>query len=388
MSEIIATATPVTFQSILDRFRRESSSERDKGARFERLMRDYLLTEPHYAGLFKTVWLWSDFPYRAALGGQDTGIDIVALTAQGAYWAVQCKCYQESTAINKSEVDGFLATAGRSFMDDYGQTKKFEHCLWISTTNNWGSNAEETIHNHIPAVSHLSLSHLENSSMNIENVWHEIMSDLDVVARFIAPIHSSNQTTVDYTPFEGICLTDRFQLGEIDGTFVDDSVSFWQFVKSGCALADLHLRYEDHADGAAEFGVSVTGAEAGDYTVTKMRFSKQGNNAEKSQIIYNDRITVGNIPAEAYDYIVNGKGAIEWIVERYAVTTHKESGIVNNPNDWAREHNQPRYILDLLLSVITLSVRTVNIVNTLPKLEFLGEFDVLETNRNETGKKV
>ena len=91
----------------------------------------------------------------------------------------------------------------------------------------------------------------------------------------------------------------------------------------------------------------------------------------KSQIIYNDRITVGNIPAEAYYYVVNGKSAIEWIMERYAVTTHKESGIVNDPNDWAREHNQPRHILDLLLSVITLSVRTVGIVNSLPEVEFV-----------------
>jgi predicted helicase len=66
MPEIAATTSPVTFKSILDSFRRESSSEREKGARFERLMRDYLLTEPRYAGLFKTVWLWSGFPYRAA----------------------------------------------------------------------------------------------------------------------------------------------------------------------------------------------------------------------------------------------------------------------------------------------------------------------------------
>ncbi|MDR1582324.1 MAG: hypothetical protein LBS55_03540, partial [Prevotellaceae bacterium] len=69
-------------------------------------------------------------------------------------------------------------------------------------------------------------------------------------------------------------------------------------------------------------------------------------------------------------YIVNGKSAIEWIMERYAVTTHKESGIKNDPNDWAIEHNNPRYILDLLLSVIKLSVETVDIIKNLPKLEF------------------
>ena len=68
--------------------------------------------------------------------------------------------------------------------------------------------------------------------------------------------------------------------------------------------------------------------------------------------------------------MVNGKPAIEWIMERYAVTTHKDSGIKNDPNDWAEEVGNPRYILDLLLSVINVSVQTVEIVAGLPKLEF------------------
>ena len=123
----------------------------------------------------------------------------------------------------------------------------------------------------------------------------------------------------------------------------------------------------------------MQGVEHGDFTVSKMRFvgaatcrpaSGSAPTHNKSAIIYNNRITIENIPPTAYDYVVNGKSAIEWIIERYAVTTHKESGIVNDPNDWAREHNQPRYILDLLLSIITLSVRTVDIVNSLPKITF------------------
>ena len=73
---------------------------------------------------------------------------------------------------------------------------------------------------------------------------------------------------------------------------------------------------------------------------------------------------------QAYDYVVNGKSAIEWIMERYQITIHKDSQIKNDPNDWAREHNQPRYILDLLLGIINLSVQTVDIVNTLPKIRF------------------
>lgn len=67
---------------------------------------------------------------------------------------------------------------------------------------------------------------------------------------------------------------------------------------------------------------------------------------------------------------MNGKSAIEWIMDLYQIKTDKKSGITNDPNDWAKEVNNPRYILDLLLSIINLSVQTVDIVNGLPKLEF------------------
>jgi predicted helicase len=90
---------------------------------------------------------------------------------------------------------------------------------------------------------------------------------------------------------------------------------------------------------------------------------------DKSTILYNSHITISEIPAEAYEYVVNGKSAIEWIMERYAVTTHKESGIRNDPNDWATEAGNPRYILDLLLSVIRLSMETVEVVKELPGLK-------------------
>jgi predicted helicase len=98
-----------------------------------------------------------------------------------------------------------------------------------------------------------------------------------------------------------------------------------------------------------------------------MRFPKKD---QKDTIHYNSKITITNIPAKAYEYVVNGKPAIEWIMERYAVTTHKESGITNNPNDWAEEVGNPRYILDLLLSIINVSVQTVDIVEGLPKVKF------------------
>ena len=72
------------------------------------------------------------------------------------------------------------------------------------------------------------------------------------------------------------------------------------------------------------------------------------------------------------EYLVNGKSAIEWIMERYQITTHKESGIKNDPNDWSEEVGNPRYIWDLLLSIINVSMQTVEIVEGLPKLKFEG----------------
>jgi predicted helicase len=98
-----------------------------------------------------------------------------------------------------------------------------------------------------------------------------------------------------------------------------------------------------------------------------MRFPKKG---QQDTIIYNSKITISGIPETAYDYVVNGKSAIDWIMERYQVKTDKNSGIKNDPNDWAAETGNPRYILDLLLSVINVSVKTVEIVKGLPEVDF------------------
>lgn len=107
-----------------------------------------------------------------------------------------------------------------------------------------------------------------------------------------------------------------------------------------------------------------------DFRVEKMRFGKDGKETDKTTVIYNPKITMTDIPLEAYDYIVNGKPALEWVIERQSVTTHKDSGIVNDANDWAIETmNNPRYPLELFQRVITVSLETMKIVNALPKLD-------------------
>jgi predicted helicase len=145
---------------------------------------------------------------------------------------------------------------------------------------------------------------------------------------------------------------------------VEDVRDFWAFSKAGRKLAELHINYETVPPSKA---ANVKGTDSGFFTVEKMRFQKKD---QKDTILFNSKITISNIPAKAYEYVVNGKSAIDWIIERYQVTTHKESGIQNDPNDWAKEVGNPRYILDLLLSVINVSVQTVEIVDALPKVKF------------------
>ena len=158
-------------------------------------------------------------------------------------------------------------------------------------------------------------------------------------------------------------------------SLVEDVRDFWKFSKAGRQLADLHINYETVLPYE---GVQVTGADSGFFNVEKMCFPKKDgevrgkkkNVDDKSTILYNSQITIFNIPEKAYEYVVNGKSAIEWIMDRYQVTVDKKSGIKNDPNDWAEEVGNPRYILDLLLSIINVSVQTVDLVAGLPKLEF------------------
>ena len=148
---------------------------------------------------------------------------------------------------------------------------------------------------------------------------------------------------------------------------VEKPADFWTFSKAGRALTDLHLKYEIQP---ACPEVKVEGAESGNFRVEKMRFP---NKTDKSVIEYNAWIRLSNIPLNAYDYVVNGRSAIEWIMERYQVKVDKASGITNDPNDWATENGKPRYILDLLLSIVTVSVETMKIVRGLPALSSAGQ---------------
>lgn len=151
---------------------------------------------------------------------------------------------------------------------------------------------------------------------------------------------------------------------------VKKAEDFWAFSKAGRELAHWHLNYETVAPYKATIDTGTKAYKellAEDFYVEKMKFAKKG---EKGTVIYNKRITIKDIPLEAYEYVVNGKPALEWVMERQGVSTHKDSGIVNDANDWAIETmNNPAYPLELFLRVITVSLETMKIVKSLPKLD-------------------
>lgn len=141
-----------------------------------------------------------------------------------------------------------------------------------------------------------------------------------------------------------------------------------KYVEVGKALMDLHLNYEEVP---VYKGVDIQLSEQTSYKVTKMKFAKKRDENgksvnDRSTIIYNSDITISNIPEKAYQYVVNGRSAIEWIIDQYQVKTDKKSGITDDPNDYS---NDEKYIFNLLLRIINVSIQTLDLINSLPKFE-------------------
>lgn len=153
---------------------------------------------------------------------------------------------------------------------------------------------------------------------------------------------------------------------------VKEPEDFWAFSKAGRDLAHWHLNYEIVAPYKATLDTGTKSYKElsnEDFYVKKMKFAKKG---EKGAVIYNERITIKDIPLEAYDYVINGKSALDWVMKYQGVSVDKKSGsgIVNDANDWAIETmDNPAYPLELFLRVITVSLETMKIVKSLPKLD-------------------
>lgn len=158
---------------------------------------------------------------------------------------------------------------------------------------------------------------------------------------------------------------------------------FRGYAGAGRALSDLHLGYES-VDPYPLDGLDAAPNDAADpytfYAVgdKKMKFGRPtavqkaaGEKVDRTVIQYSDRITLSGIPEEAYGYMLGSRSAVEWIIDRYYVKTDKKSAIVNDPNDWSREVGDPRYIIDLLARIVTVSIETMKIVDALPPLDII-----------------
>lgn len=142
---------------------------------------------------------------------------------------------------------------------------------------------------------------------------------------------------------------------------------FWAFSQAGRDLAYWHLNYETVEPYPLDEHSNALAIEPEElYKVHKMRFAGQARSPDKSTVVVNNHVTLSGIPDEAHQYIVNGKSALEWVMERYQWSKDKTTGIVNDPNEWS---DDPRYIVDLVKRVVRVSVETVRLTNNLPALE-------------------
>ena len=144
------------------------------------------------------------------------------------------------------------------------------------------------------------------------------------------------------------------------------------FRDAGKRLGELHVGYESFEPYPATIDSGdkpLMTAPEEVYRVTKMRHPGSGRNKDRSTVIYNSHITVRDVPEAAWEYVVSGKAALAWVMERQCVKTDKASGIVSDANRYAIETvGDPRYPLDLFLRIITVSLETMKVVRALPEL--------------------
>ncbi len=159
-------------KSVLEKIESESSSLSDMGRKFEQLIKSYLISDPKYSRIIDKVWMWDEFPFKRSSGSlTDTGIDLVVKTLDSEYWAVQCKFYDFDRNIGKQDIDSFLATSSKQFIDEFGNNQKFSIRLLVTTSSVWGAIAEQTIINQNPPVIRLSIHDLEESGINWEKLY-------------------------------------------------------------------------------------------------------------------------------------------------------------------------------------------------------------------------
>ncbi|MFN8950487.1 MAG: DEAD/DEAH box helicase, partial [Aphanizomenon sp.] len=195
----------MTIRSVLNEFRENSTSPRDLGDKFERLMLNYLQTDPIYKECFSQVWMWMDFPKRGNM--PDTGIDLVAVIRDtGDYCAIQCKCYGENQTLEKSDIDSFFTTSG---------TNLFKKRMIISTTNKWSKNAEAALDSQQIPVIRATIYNLENSPIDWDKFSFKNPDHLELKPK--KQIRTHQQTALEKV-LTGFKMGDRGKLIMACGT--------------------------------------------------------------------------------------------------------------------------------------------------------------------------
>lgn len=149
---------------------------------------------------------------------------------------------------------------------------------------------------------------------------------------------------------------------------------FLEYARIGRGLAELHLRYEDvPADPSVqeEWSLEPPADELERYRIEKLAW---GTRKDRTRLRYNAHLTLTGIPEEEALYTVGGRSPLDWILDRYQVKTDKKSGIVNDPNDWLREQNDPRYVVDLIKSLVTVSLSTQRLIEELPEFTVIDGY--------------
>jgi predicted helicase len=194
-----------TIHTILDQIRDTAKSEADKGARFEELIRQYLLNDPVYKGQYNNVWRWMDYPGRD--GKTDTGIDLVAERIDGTgFVAIQCKCYDADTTIQKSHIDSFLTASGKK--------NQYVDRIIVSSTPHWSKHAEDAICGQHPPVHRIDLNELNNSAID----WSQFdVNKPKVTLKSKKTLREHQKTALDQVR-DGYKTQDRGQLIMACGT--------------------------------------------------------------------------------------------------------------------------------------------------------------------------
>jgi predicted helicase len=194
-----------TVNNILDQFREDARNNRDLGDRFERMMVRYFELDPLYADRFSKVWMWNEWPEKGKVG--DVGVDLVARErTTGEYCAIQCKFYLPEHTVSKGDIDSFFTAAGR---------KQFTSGIIVSTTDNWGKNAEDALSHQTKDFTRLSLHDLEASPIDWSKFDARRPQDLQRRARKVLRDHQ-NRALKDVV--DGLTTADRGKLIMACGT--------------------------------------------------------------------------------------------------------------------------------------------------------------------------